>query len=51
MFEITPFLHFALDLLPVDGEPLFLVKPTAFALSRPSPTAIEGPASADRCGA
>ena len=38
------FLHFALDLLPVDGEPLFLVKPTAFALSRPSPTAIEGPA-------
>ena len=28
----------------MDGEPLFLVKPTAFALSRPSPTAIEGPA-------
>lgn len=44
VFEINPrFLHFALDLLPVDGEPLFLAKPTAFALSRPSSTAIEDP--------
>lgn len=46
VFQIDPgFLHFALDLLPVDGEPLFVRKPVAFTLAPPASRAMELPAA------
>ncbi len=41
IFEIQPTsMHFALDLLPVDGKPLFVQKPVAFRFAAPAGTSV-----------